>query len=374
MNRRSLNLRTVSDLTPELLSALLGERAPGTSVSDIEVRRIHQGTASHVHIDVGYASNPSELPARLFVKSQLSSVQDLPEDYALTLGGEGEEAYESSPLLRDETRFYGELRDDLEIETLAVYAAALVEGPTQFLIIAEDANERDATFPDVTHPLSADQVATLLHTLAGLHSTFWDSPRLATEEFAWLQRPDTGEFVDFLRHMGFRMIRDNLELPYKHAQLGVAGIDANGLEDSFWRLQKELADEPITLLHGDPHPGNVYLLPGGEIGLLDWQLIRAGSWAHDVCYAMVAALDPEDRRAHERDLLRLYLDALREHGVAEPPTFDQAWHLHRCSPPWGFAMWAITPDVMYSIPAVEAVINRFAHAYADLDTMKALEL
>lgn len=32
-----------------------------------------------------------------------------------------------------------------------------------------------------------------------------------------------------------------------------------------------------TLLHGDPHIGNTYLVPTGEVGFLDWQVARHGN-------------------------------------------------------------------------------------------------
>ena len=49
--------------------------------------------------------------------------------------------------------------------------------------------------------------------------------------------------------------------------------------------------------------------------MLDWQLMMRGSWAHDVTYLMVTALDPEVRRAHQLDLLGEYLDRLAAAGV-----------------------------------------------------------
>jgi aminoglycoside phosphotransferase (APT) family kinase protein len=131
---------------------------------------------------------------------------------------------------------------------------------------------------------------------------------------------------------------------------------------------------PATILHGDTHPGNVYVLPEGTVGLLDWQLMRRGSWVHDVAYAMVSALSPDDRRRNERELLQSYLDELIRLGVSSAPSWDAAWQLYRASPPWGWVMWVVTPDVMYSPQTVEAVIDRFAQAFCDLDTLDALGL
>src|SRR3546814_14871415 len=57
-----------------------------------------------------------------------------------------------------------------------------------------------------------------------------------------------------------------------------------------------------TLLHGDTHLGNIYLLPDGRAGLLDWQLVVRGHHMHDVNYIVTTALSIGDRRNHERDL------------------------------------------------------------------------
>jgi hypothetical protein len=103
------------------------------------------------------------------------------------------------------------------------------------------------------------------------------------------------------------------------------------------------------------------------MGVLDWQLVRRGSWAHDVGYALIGALPPELRRAHERDLLDNYRGRMQDAGVAVPDR-GQMWTAYRRSPAWGFCMWAITPDQMYSVEIVEAVLGRFAEAYSDLGT------
>src|SRR3546814_13677862 len=78
-----------------------------------------------------------------------------------------------------------------------------------------------------------------------------------------------------------------------------------------------------TLLHGDTHLGNIYLLPDGRAGLLDWQLVVRGHHMHDVNYIVTTALSIGDRRNHERDLLAYYLDCLKAHGVAGAPDLDR---------------------------------------------------
>jgi aminoglycoside phosphotransferase (APT) family kinase protein len=65
-----------------------------------------------------------------------------------------------------------------------------------------------------------------------------------------------------------------------------------------------------TDVHGDPHIGNTYLLPSGEVGFLDWQVARRGNWSLDLGYFLQGALTLEDRRRSERDLLAEYRDSL----------------------------------------------------------------
>jgi hypothetical protein len=360
-----LVLRSADDLTPEILTTLLRRHDPAVTVTSATLSRTWQGTTSHLHLDVDYADSDTTLPRHLFVKTQLGTVHDLPEavDVSLSKGGGG------TVLLDDETRFYRDLRADLDVETMTTYFAEHLDGPSQFLILAEDITLRGATVPDAVAGLSVEQVDELLGTLSRVHAPFWNSPRLRDNgDLSWLQHPVTGGFANFLRASGFSIIRMFLDLPYKKALLDATGEDADTMEATFWSLQEQVTANPITLLHGDPHPRNTYALPDGRMGVLDWQLVRRGSWSHDVGYGLIGALPPDLRRAHERELLDNYRGRLHDAGVAALPDREQMWTSYRQSPAWGFCMWAITPDQMYSVEVVEAVLGRFAEAYSDLGT------
>ena len=360
-----LVLRSADDLTPDVLTTLLRRHDPTITVTAATLARTWQGTTSHLHLDVDYADPDTPLPRHLFAKTQLGTVHDLPEavDASLSEGGGG------TVLLDDETRFYRDLRNQLDVETMTTYFAEHLDGPSQFLILAEDITLRGAQVPDAVAGLSVEQVDELLSTLSRVHAPFWDSPRLnGGGDLAWLQHPVTGGFAEFLRTSGFAIIRMFLDLPYKAALLDATGEDAASMEAAFWRLQEQVASAPMTVLHGDPHPRNTYGLPDGRMGVLDWQLVRRGSWSHDVGYALVGALPPDLRRQHERELLDAYRGRLHDAGVTALPDREQMWTAYRQSPAWGFCMWAITPDQMYSVEVVETVLGRFAEAYSDLGT------
>jgi hypothetical protein len=84
-----LTLRTAGDLTPALLTWMLRRYDAGLEVTVAEVRRTWQGTTSHVHLDVSYASPRTALPTHLFVKTQLDTVHDLPEAHDASLSEAG---------------------------------------------------------------------------------------------------------------------------------------------------------------------------------------------------------------------------------------------------------------------------------------------
>ena len=69
-------------------------------------------------------------------------------------------------------------------------------------------------------------------------------------------------------------------------------------------------------------------LDHGRVGFLDWGLSRVSTHLRDVSYFLTMTVDPEERRRSERDLLRLYLDALRAAGGVDIG-FDEAWAAHR---------------------------------------------
>ena len=92
-------------------------------------------------------------------------------------------------------------------------------------------------------------------------------------------------------------------------------------------LQRLWHEGPHTVIHGDTHIGNLFL-DEGRVGFLDWGIINVNTPMRDISYLLTMAMSIDDRRAHERDLLRFYLDLRRAAGVTEI-TFDEAWRAHR---------------------------------------------
>jgi hypothetical protein len=92
-----------------------------------------------------------------------------------------------------------------------------------------------------------------------------------------------------------------------------------------------LASGPPTLIHGDPHLGNLFVDPnlegGANVGFFDWGMVWRATGMRDVAYVLGNSVPTEVRREHERDWVQQYVDRLAVDDIALP--FDDAWRQYR---------------------------------------------
>lgn len=277
-------------------------------------------------------------------------------------------------MYENEVRFYRELRDGLDIEAPAAFAGSFDPATGRFGLLLEDLTARDARFPSALDPVTLDEVRSILGHLASLHARFWNSPRFAGE-LAWVGTPMNGGMFDVFDVIGLDLIEDQVARhPFKQDLIAPLGRTVAEMWELLWQVQRRHCQAPTTLLHGDPHLGNTYLLPGGRGGLLDWQLTMRGSWAHDVTYLVVTALDPDVRNAHQLDLLAEYLELLAAAGVDDVPSLSVAFDRFRSAALWGLVIgWLICPPENYGPEITAANISRVVTAVQDLGTFAAIE-
>ena len=132
--------------------------------------------------------------------------------------------------------------------------------------------------------------------------------------------------------------------------------------DRLWGLLKRSA---VVVVHGDEHLGNLFVTATGEPGVIDW-VARPEHWPIGVAYFLCCALDPEDRRRWEQPLLAHYLSALGDWGVANPPSFEEAWLLYRCATLYPVITWLNNsavwqPEAINTVNAVRAAIAALDH-------------
>jgi len=354
--------RREEDLTAAVLTDVLAVDHPGVQVDAVEIvatKRCGEGiasTADRMLLDLTYAEGSTGgLPERMVLKTMLVSPHAPAEMYAT------------------EVRFYNELRPSLSVETPRCYAGSFDPATGQFGLLLEDLTARGAWFPNATLRVSVEEVGALLDQLAALHAEFWRSPRFGAD-LAWVATPRKGGMSGIFERHGLAIISDQVDRhPFKRELIAPLGLGVGELWAALAVAERSLEAAPVTLLHGDSHIGNTYLLPDGTGGLLDWQLQVRGCWAHDVVYLLSTALDPEVRRAKGRVLLGRYLDALASRGVPDAPSPDEAWEWCRRAVLWGLVIgWLITPPENYGPETTVANTTRMVAAVQDFEALDAV--
>lgn len=142
---------------------------------------------------------------------------------------------------------------------------------------------------------------------------------------------------------------------------------------------RSVSQGPRTYLHGDLHVANTYLTGQGTVGVCDWQCGLRGSWAHDYAYIVATALEVDDRRAWEQELLDFYLDRLAAAG-GKGPSPKQSWDAYRRALFYPYFAWLYTLGRSRLQPKFQpedislTLIGRIATAIDDLASFSAVGL
>jgi hypothetical protein len=336
----------------EWMTAALARHFPGATVGRVTVAMRDDGTNRRARLKLAYSAGTG--PATVFAKAVDPEHADL---VALTSGLYHEPRLFSSGVV-------------LPLDHPTVYAAIIDEERRDFLMIMEDVVARGADPRDSTRPMTIDQVASGVRGLARMHSEFWGERITRNPALGWVE--------PFVAFAGL----EYAPLHIAHERLGdtvpaeIPALSGTELFVDIWACYiGTLTTSPQTLLHGDPHIGNTYVLPDDEVGFLDWQMVRRGNSSLDLGYFLQGALSIEDRRRGERDLLEEYRDALQL-PADEKPTADEVWPRYRASVAHGLAIWMATlsgGDAWQRPDICLAFAQRYAAAFIDLDTRAALD-
>lgn len=351
----------VEDLTPEWLTASLCRDRPGARVLGFELGSGSEGTSSRRALTVHYNAAGAGLPTAVYAKSTPRLVSRV---LIGVTGAAGAEAL-----------FYDRIRRHLDVGAPAGYVGAWDPRSCRSMVLAEDVSvTRGATFPDAAVHIDRAGAESMVREMARYHGGLWEDPRLDREwtslrdAQAWQRKFNASTGMDAGAVFAFRFAEDEIPAALHARRRVVRPAFARSLD-----LNVRL---PKTLLHQDVHPRNWFHLPDGALHLYDWQGIAKGNWSLDVAYALSAALDTDDRRAWERDLLALYLDELGAAG-GKPPAFDEAWLAYRQQMLHGLIFWTYTLLVgkiseLQPEAYVRTVIRRTALAALDLETLDTL--
>jgi hypothetical protein len=343
----------IEEITAEWLTSVLCDRYPGTVVREAHIGTVIAGTATKVRLLLSYneAGHQHLLPPTMWLKGGF-----IRHDYT----------YDNSFV--NEAKFFGTWGQRLDLNKPKAYWSDWQDG-VQGLVLLEDLAARNATFGDASKGMiTIDQQAQALEMLARMHAKWWESPELKQlKNFSTAWEAASDIVMQMLRPEYFETCIHHRRCqayvgPYRDRDRVVAGLRTQ------WARGREV---PQVFSHGDAHLGNMFFEPDGTPGYLDWQSWQEGPYMHDVAYSTIGNLKVEDRRHAEKDLIAGYLAALSANGVANPPSFEDAWSAYRRHAMHGF-MWPFTPEEMQPIEIVTAEGDCFGAAVSDLDTFGAL--
>jgi aminoglycoside phosphotransferase (APT) family kinase protein len=288
----------LDDLTPEWLGAALGGR-----VDAVELLESHSGTTGRARL----ALRGSGVPASVFVK-------------LAPFGAEQRAFVAATEMGVREAHLYRDLAGELPMRIPRVWHADF-DGEGRYVMVLEDLAASGCSFPSPGDPRIREWAGQIVEDLARLHARFHESPRFSNE-LAWAatfgRGAGTGNTAVNLVKRALDRCGERLSPAFRgYAQLY---IERGRAIAALWSAG------PGTLIHGDPHLGNLFV-DGDRIGFLDWAVVSHSPGMRDVAYVLCNSVPTELRRAHERDWITRYCNALAAGGVALDP--DTAWQQYR---------------------------------------------
>jgi hypothetical protein len=291
----------VADLTAEWFTEILGR-----DVETVDLLDHHSGTTGRAHVALRGAPG---VPSTLFVK--LAPFDERQRQFVTQVG-----------MGVTEARFYRDLAPEMPVRVPKVYFSDHAQ--ERYVMVFEDLVAAGCRFP---HPKDDDiafRARDIVEQMAALHGQYWESPRFdAGGDLDWLVPRVTGgagggsKFVQ----MAVDTVGDRLDDDFHR----LADLYLARHEDIFtlWNTGEK------TLVHGDPHMGNLFVdVRGGDrTGFLDWAMLGRSPGLRDVAYVLCNSIPHAVRTADERDLIEHYGTLVGSHGVDLDPI--AAWDQYR---------------------------------------------
>lgn len=203
-----------------------------------------------------------------------------------------------------------------------------------FAAVSDDGLKFNLVMEDLSAARPGNQVAgcsvreaeAAMLQLANLHHAHWNDARML--DVAWLINP-RGEYAAMQQQMyaqGVEQFRQRYA-----AQIGpefLSLMDKVAPRVGAWAVAPAARN---TFCHNDARVDNFMFIDHAhgavEAVILDWQLASYRNPLVDVAYFLTGSISVEDRRAHEKDLLRVYFERVREADAAL--TFEQVLEDYR---------------------------------------------
>ena len=287
----------VDELTPEWVSTALGRTVRTVAAEQIGTGQMGESW----RLTLGYDGEPG--PSTVVAK---------------LAAGDPDARGQVSVGFAKEVGFYTDLADGLDLRIPHCWYGAISEDSTSFTLLLEDLAP---STPGVqVDGCTVEQAAGAVRNLAALHASSWCDPSLADHGFL---APIGGEVAELFA-AAFTTAVDQFVDRYAPPldEDDVATLREASAVMGDWLVDRP---EPFAVVHGDYRLDNLMFPPeGDEVAALDWQSVSVGPPTRDLAYFLGNSLHPDDRRAHEDDLVAVYHRELVGRGV-------DGYDLDRCA-------------------------------------------
>jgi hypothetical protein len=268
-----------------------------------------------------------------------------------------------------EARFYRDLAHEVPVRVPGVWFADTDDDG--YVMVLEDLTGSGCRFPTPDDADIAQRARDVVEQLAALHARYWGSDRFGRgRDLEWLAARGTGA-GDGGRALVAQAV-DALGDRMGPAFHRIADIYCARTDD----VVRLWGEGTRTLVHGDPHLGNLFVdVAGGDrTGFLDWAVLGRAPGIRDVAYVLCNSVPHAVRETHERALVRGYCDALAGAGVDLDP--GDAWTQYRLFAVYSWVAATATAGMGSKWQPIEiglAATERATAACAHLESAALLE-
>jgi hypothetical protein len=162
---------------------------------------------------------------------------------------------------------------------------------------------------DLAHGCSIDQAGAAIDALAGFHNAFADDRKLTGAQ--WLPDTSLGEAIGQVEKAFGECFTEHRQLLVECTPPRAFAV-LDKFRHHYARLVQQLAQPPLTLLHGNFHPGCLRFSASSSqpiVAAYDWQNVCRGRGAYDFAMFLGCFASVQVRHDCEMELMMRYLMA-----------------------------------------------------------------
>lgn len=274
----------------------------GTTVTVGEPVRIGSGQVG-MNLRFRTSSNDPSVPGSLVVK--LASPDEKSRATGMALRN-----YER------EVKFYREVQPTVDIRVPHCWFADWNEATGYFVLVMEDM--APAVQGDQIAGCSLDEARVAIDELAKLHGPRWGDETLHALD--WVERRSSSADGERLAGMVAMLFPGFADALGERVQAETGGKGMGFLEEMSTAVASyvEKKGDAFCVTHGDYRLDNILFDSSGPTlaaAVVDWQTPGHGNGIADLAYFIGAGLLPDDRRAHEWELVDRYIAGIEWYGV-----------------------------------------------------------